>query len=315
MVNSFIPNIGDIAAGRKELAWPDAVHFDVLLAGHNNTGVLLGCAPTAGGGRDVDIGLGCVIIDGTPKIVGSQTVTLDTGDASPRLDLITIDTSGIIQVEKGTASAVPVYDKIPASRVVIAGVLLGASATTVVTGDINDMRVDLSRRQMLLHRDTTEEQVINTTAQGNIFDYTLAGDAIGTTGGVRVKLAGGLLTAASTNLIIQFILGGSVIFASGVFVFLADVDVREWTAELVIQNITATTQKAYATFNVNPAVPLTFQWELSSTADRRAIIGYDTVAKNTRADQAIQMSAQFSVANGANVISKQMATVERLPPA
>ena len=143
--NKFLPNESALAAGRLQLSHPDGVHFDTLIAARALNGVLDGCVVDAGGGvRQIDVTVGCVVIDGVAKRVAAQTSSsLDTGDSqgNPRLDLITINTSGTLVITKGAVNAVPEIPAIPPSQVVLGVVLIVDGQTTIVDGDINDMGI------------------------------------------------------------------------------------------------------------------------------------------------------------------------------
>lgn len=66
---------------------------------------------------------------------GTGTVTLSNGDATnPRIDIICLDVTGVLQVTAGTAAASPSVPATPANRIKIAEVFVPALATATSTG-------------------------------------------------------------------------------------------------------------------------------------------------------------------------------------
>ncbi len=316
-INRFIPNIADVASNRKESAWPDALHFDVLKAGYELNGILNGCVISDGSsGLEVDVGVGCVIIDGVAKTVAAQTVTLAAADGSlPRLDLITVNTSGTVVAETGDPLAVPVYDAIPASRVVVGTVLVAAAATTLTDDDINNTQLVLARQQLVLNRQTTEGKVDTSTAEGSIFTYTLPGRALGTDGGVRVTLGGQLLTAVATNMKLKFKLGATTVFETSNHAMPNDADPTYWKAVFEFLNVASfSSQKWLGHWMVTPPDGLTFGIGVSSSGLFRIAQGYATSAEDTANDLVLDMTVQFSVSNANIAMDRNYALVERLPP-
>ncbi len=316
-INRFIPNIADVASNRKESAWPDALHFDVLKAGYNLNGILEGCAISDGGSLlEVDIADGCVIIDGVAKIVASQTVSVAAAHATlPRLDLMTVNTSGVLVANTGVPLAVPVYVAIPPSEVVVGTVLVAATATALTDDDINNTQLVLARQQLVLNRQTTEGKVDTSTDEGSLFQYTLPGRALGTDGGCRVTLGGQLLTNPASLVTLRFKLGATTVFTSSAHAFSSDSDVRYWRAVFEFLNVASfSSQKWLGHWMATPADALAFGINTSSSADYKIAQGYATSSENTANDLVLDMTVEFSV-NGANVaMDRNYALVERLSP-
>ena len=321
MANKFLPNIGDVAANRKELAWPDALHFDTLIAAKALNGVLDGCKLSAdgGGARRVRVAVGCVVIDGVTKTVATQTVDLDTGDAqgNPRLDLITINTSGTVVVEKGDVAGVPVYDTIPASRVVLGGVLIVDGQTTVVEGDINDMGIDLSRQPLVMHRTTTTTGPDTTVAETTTFTYTIPGRALGIDGGIRLTMIGQHLHAVSSHtLILRVKLGATTLMASSAMGLTANTDPRTW--KMVIELFadgSLSAQKTNVKYDATTPLAAQLLFHVGSATDDRFAQGYVESTEDMSADRALVVTAQVSVSSALNSFKTELAYIERIPPA
>lgn len=121
-----------------------ATHWSSILNGVGLEYILSGCTPTKGTGNfDVDVAAGSVLIAGSsPVTFAGDTVTLTTPDpTNPRVDLVTIDTGGVLDSVDGTPASDPEAPDIPANEVVIAVVEVAAGASSIVAGDIHDYRV------------------------------------------------------------------------------------------------------------------------------------------------------------------------------
>ena len=91
----------------------------------------------------------------------ASTVTSDAADAAnPRIDVVKIDASGTVAIEKGTAAATPVPPDLASTEIAIAMLLLAANATAYVAGDIID------QRQRLV--DMTQAGIVQTAVEDNL---------------------------------------------------------------------------------------------------------------------------------------------------
>lgn len=321
VANRFLPNEGDVAVGREELSHPDGLHFDTLVAARDLNGVLDGCVIDAGAGtREIDVAVGCVVIDGVTKTVAAQTVgPLDTGAAqgNPRIDLITINTSGTLVVTKGTIAAVPEIPLIPASSAVLGVVLIADGQTTIVDGDINDMEIDLSRQPFVMHRTTTTTGPANDITEVITFTYTIPGRALGISGGIRLIMFGQHLNAVGTNILtLKVKLGATTVFNSGSQSYIADTDPRTWKMIIdLLSDGSLTLQKMYAKYSATSPLATQFNMGIGSTEDQRISEGYATVSEDMSADRALVVTAQIPTnQNPLNSFKTELAYVERLPP-
>ena len=109
----------------------------------NGTAVLSGCAPTGSStARQITVASGTVVIDGTGVSVSQQTKTLDAATFD-RYDLVSINTSGVAVVTKGTEERrVPA---IPANTVPIAICLIETGQAALPADRIYDTRMDVMR--------------------------------------------------------------------------------------------------------------------------------------------------------------------------
>lgn len=137
-----IPNNG--GANNDDLCvWMDT-DIDALVRGFNGEGVLTGCTVTAQGSPDMTVAVaaGTVQINKATVTVSGANGTISTADGSnPRLDVVSINSSGTIVVTAGTPAAEPSAPSIPASSAILALVHVPASDTTISSAQIVDKRV------------------------------------------------------------------------------------------------------------------------------------------------------------------------------
>lgn len=137
-----IPNNG--GANDNDLCVWMSADIDALVRGFNGDGVLTGCVVTAQGSPDMTVAVaaGTVQIGAVTVAVTGANGTITTADGSnPRLDVISINSSGVIVVTAGTPAAEPAAPSIPASSAILALVHIPASDTTISSSQIVDKRV------------------------------------------------------------------------------------------------------------------------------------------------------------------------------
>lgn len=147
MVQPFLPNTSD--AYHANQAEPDTVDFEILLLAYQDTGVVSGCAVTEStpNAHTVDIASGTCLLGGAGISVSTQDdKSVTTADVTnPRIDLISINTSGTAVVTAGTAAAQPVAPAIPANSIPLAYLYVPANWGNFDDQMINDKRVILRR--------------------------------------------------------------------------------------------------------------------------------------------------------------------------
>lgn len=129
------------AAAFQDQARLYSATLDILTGGPRLTGVQSGCAVTAQGSPNmtVAVAVGVVRIAGRRVSVVAGNVTITAANATnPRIDLITVDTTGTKAAVAGTAAAVPLEPAVPAGRVVLAQVYVPANGTTIGSSQIVD---------------------------------------------------------------------------------------------------------------------------------------------------------------------------------
>lgn len=150
MPNFKIPN--EVDAFNVNQAEPDSRDFDVIAMGFERTGVLTGCAVTAGAGMTVTIAAGTISFanSATPVTVAGGSATIEASHPTlPRFDLIMVNSAGSVVNPtagdgKGTANAEPVIPTVPGSRVVLAIVYVPAAVVSILSTYLIDKRVMLT---------------------------------------------------------------------------------------------------------------------------------------------------------------------------
>jgi len=126
-----------------------AARLNSMYSAHQNEGVLNGCVASSGvNSFDVDVTGGNVFLNGSNTSVSAATVSHATSDPEDRVDLLSVDNTGIVNVTQGTPAATsgqPVAPDIPSGEILIALVFIRGGSSEILTGDIfNDYRVTLA---------------------------------------------------------------------------------------------------------------------------------------------------------------------------
>ena len=155
MTQPFLPNEAD--AFNANQAEPDSVDFEILLLGHQRTGVISGCAVTESSpaAQTVDVALGEVVETGEQISVSVQAdVAVSAADGTnPRIDLISINSSGTVVVTAGTPAAQPVLPAVPATSIPLATLYVAKDDNTHADNQINDKRVFVADRHVFNVKD------------------------------------------------------------------------------------------------------------------------------------------------------------------
>lgn len=126
-----------------------AARLNSMYNAHENNGVLSGCVASSGvNSFDVDVTSGNVFLNGSNINVSAATVSHATSDPEDRVDLLSVDDTGTVNVTQGTPAATsgqPVAPDIPSGEILIALVFIRGGSSEILTGDIfNDYRVTLA---------------------------------------------------------------------------------------------------------------------------------------------------------------------------
>lgn len=137
-------NPTDAGTAEPESTW------DSIFNGLDKEVVISGCALSKGAGDfDVDVASGEVFVAETAASVAAVTKTLtspsndaDLDSGEWRVDILTVNSSGTVSVQEGTAAPeFPDAPDIPADEVCLGWVLVSGDATSLSSSDIHDRRV------------------------------------------------------------------------------------------------------------------------------------------------------------------------------
>lgn len=143
-----IPNYGTAANDRQSILYGQDV--DALAVGIAGDGVWYGCDVTGQAVPDMTIAIsaGEVRIGGVNYAVSAGNATISAADSTnPRIDVISVNTSGAVVVTAGTPAASPVPPALPASSAILAFVDVPAGDTAIATAQRTDKRVLLPSGQ------------------------------------------------------------------------------------------------------------------------------------------------------------------------
>ena len=303
MTQPFLPNEAD--AFNANQAEPDTVDFEILLLGHQRTGVISGCAVTESSpaAQTVDVAAGTALLAGVETTVSAQAdQAVSAADGSnPRIDLITVNSSGTVVVTAGTPASQPVAPAIPASSVPLAFLYVAASDNTHADNQINDKRIVLPDRPqttytMVLDGATTRAYDENGREVSSDTDSSVVIRAVIATNREIVFGPGTFsldTLAASTDVLDLASLNNITIRGAGIGVTILQVGIVSWrsiirgdqTDFIRIQDLTLDGNKA--SFAGSPGIGLRF---LSSAADhlyfhRLEVINTDDRAASITAKQ------------------------------
>lgn len=303
-------------------------YLDVLLAGINGIDcVLSGCAVTGGADMTPAVAKGAVLTNGVLKPVTAADVTIGTADATnPRIDLIVVDSTGAKQVRAGTAapyvpgSSAPKPPARSANDVVIAAVYVPAGDTSIETSKCIDMRVMRQQGPITIYKTTVAETTNNTAAAIQALFKANSGVSIpnglflsGKT--LRVRMGGNMLVNSGTPTItLTIAYGGTTMFSDVSATATADVDRRAWwlTFDIMAQGnsdqaLVGAFDTAAVAGGTAPATGTGDVWAHTHTAG--AFSGAAAVNSDA-ADSLLSVQITFSVANAANELVVEHATVE-----
>lgn len=140
-----IPN-NDVVFNANQSIWM-STDVAALVAGLKGEGVVSGCGVSAQGSPDMTLAVaaGMVTFVGSAVSVSAGNVTITTANSTnPRIDLVSVNSSGTKAVTAGTASANPAPPAIPSNSILLAMVYVPAADTAIAGNQITDKRVILN---------------------------------------------------------------------------------------------------------------------------------------------------------------------------
>lgn len=315
-----LPNKGTTAANIQSAAF--ATDFDVLQAGVAGIDcVLAGCAvTTAGSSLVLDVAKGAVLSNGVLRAVAAGTVTIGTADATnPRIDLVVIDSTGARVVRAGTAAAIPAPPARTANDVVLAFVYVPANDTAIASNQIVDKRVLRTQGPITIYKQTTVDTDNNTAAviealNGAGSGLTIPNGLLLAGRSLHVRIGGNFLLNSGTPTVrVAILYGGTTMFSDISGAGVADTDRSPWfldfeitaqaTADQTLNGILAMGKIAAKTA---PTTGIGDAWD---TAAVIAPVSGSAAVDSDAANRVLSVQITFSVANAANELVTEFATV------
>jgi len=305
--------------------------IEILIAGISGLDcVLSGLAVTGGADMTPAVAKGAVLSNGVMSAVAAADVTITTADATnPRIDLIVVNSSGALAVRAGTAAAAPKPPARTANDVAIASVYVPANDTAIGTSQIKDRRVMRGGSSpIVLYTTTSAETTNNTSAAIDILNK--AGSGVVIPSGLflagrilRVRIGGNLLVNSGTpTLTLTVIYGGTTMFADATVVSAADADRRAWMLDMLLVAQGNSDQALFGSLFLQPidiavaAAATTGIGDMATanTSNRLGTVPFagSAAVDSDAADRTLQVRFTYNVANAADEVVVEGATVELL---
>jgi hypothetical protein len=233
------------------------------------------------------------------------------------LDLIVVTSAGALAVRAGTPAAQPKPPARTANDVVIAVVYVPATDTAIATSQITDLRVIRSTHGVVVHKETTAAATNNTAAAVNMISLTIPNGLLLAGKILRCRLGGNFLLNSGTptvRLIISY--GGTTMFNDVSAASVADADRAAWFLDFQITAQANADQALSGVLNLSPVVaktaPTTGIGDIALTAAISTPFSGAAAIDSDAANRTLVVSWTMSVANAANEVVRESATVELL---
>lgn len=303
-------------------------YISVLVEGISGKNcVLSGCAVTGGADMTPAVAKGAVLSNGVLYAIAGADVTIGTADGTnPRLDLIVVTSAGALAVRAGTAAANPKPPARSSNDVVIGAVYVPASDTSIGASQITDLRVMRELGPICIYKQTTAETTNNTSSAIHMLNSAGSGltipNGLFLSGRVlRVKLWGNaLINSGTPTLTLLVSYGGTTMFSDTSATTVADADRRVFAFEILI-SAQANNDQAMAIFGgVNdwstaitaPTTGLGDFWGVAGSNETAQVGAGSAAVDSDTANRVLAVTWTFSVANAANELVVEGATVELL---
>lgn len=234
-----IPDKGEGANDLQSILFQE--YLEVLVNGiDGGCCVLSGGAVTAQGAPNmsVQVAKAGILSAGVLFAVAANTnLAIGAADGTnPRIDLVVVNSSGVLAVRAGTADAAPKPPARTANDVVLAAIYVPASDTTISSNQITDMRIMRTQGPIVLKKVTTPVSFNATLAIQTYFTLTVPDGLFLTGKMIRVRCGGTYLSNSGTptwTLTISY--GGTTMFADATAATAADADRGTWELNFVIR--------------------------------------------------------------------------------
>lgn len=295
--------------------------LDIVIAGLSGIDcVLSGLAVTGGADMTPAVAKGSVLSNRVMFAVAAADVTIGTAHATnPRIDLIVVNSSGALAVRAGTAAASPRPPARSANDVVIAMVYVPANDTTIATSQIIDKRVT-PPFPLCIFRQTTADTINNSAAAIELLNRSNSGvtipDGLLVAGRLlRLRIGGNRLYNSGTptfRIVIAF--GGTTMFSDISGASTTDADRAAWHLDINLiaqdnsaQALVAETGMGQIAAKTAPTTGIGDAW---STANNVNVVAGSAAVNADTGNRLLSVQGTFSVANTANEVVVEYATLE-----
>lgn len=252
---------------------------------------------------------------------GNATITAANA-TNPRIDLVVITSAGAIAVRAGTAAAAPKPPSRTAGDVALCAVFVPANDTLITNDQIVDLRMLRTRDPVVLYKTTAAETTNNTAAAIEALNKANSGVTIPNglflAGRVlRVRLGGNYLANSGTptiRIVIQY--GGTTMFSDISAASTLDTDRSPWWIDFDItaqgnadQTLNGLLGMGIIAAKTAPTTGIGDAW---TTASNIAPVTGSAAVDSNAANRLLSVQVTFSVANAANELVVEYATVEIL---
>lgn len=227
-------------------AIPFALGFEVAAAATEGESlVLAGCAVTVGSGMTLAVAKGSVLAGGNLLAIAAGNVVISAAHADYwRIDLVVVTSGGALAVRAGTAAVQPRPPARTAGDVVLAFVFVQQGVTSLINGDIVDMRPLRTLGPICLGKVTTAVTINNTNAATVVYSLTVPDGLLATGRQLVLRLGGNYLSNSGTpTWTWQVRIGGAGVWQDVTAATAADADRGAWDMDLVITASGASAQK------------------------------------------------------------------------
>lgn len=302
-------------------------YVNALVAGISGVDcVLSGGAVTAQGSPNMTVAVAkCAVLSNRVlfAVAANATLAIGTADATnPRIDLVVVNSSGALAVRAGTAAAAPRPPTLTANDVVLAAIWVPANDTTISSDQITDLRVVRENGPITIYRQTTADTINNSAAAIEILNRTNSGvtipDGLFLAGRIlRVRIGGHILFNSGTptaRIVISY--GGTTMFSDVSGASTADTDRAPFDLNFYIIAQGTSDQSLIGTLGMGQiaakTAPTTGRGDAWSTANNINPVNGDAAVNSDTGNRLLSVQFTFSVANAANEITIEGATVEIL---
>jgi hypothetical protein len=165
-------------------------------------------------------------------------------------------------------------------------------------------------------RSTTQVDVVNTITETSLYSYSVPGNLLGTTGGLRLFVRGTHLnnSGSAANLAVKVKLGATTIFDTGNSSIGTAANRRQFWLVVTIMNTATNAQDCEMHGHLSvAAAPTTNAFWSDSTSYGRSPVGFGSTAEDTTTAKTLDVTITHGTAAATISFQKEMVVLELLP--